>query len=468
MKEFKFLPFKKREVKTQSIIYDTLHNEYGPILLGNATEAVKYIMRWRISKSAELSSRNVGKRISFSQSNSDEFFRICGLSKDLYLKIEKLSKFVKTSWFISGEPFHNFLGNLIFLYYNYTPDSEKTNYSDYDKIKNNLINTSYDWVNVFLAYKYFSWLQTRQFKYGADEEVMEYTLNNMSKKFDIVKAESMMQIIDDKAFTNILYYEGMKRVIDPKNPEKYIIKKSDDKFKFNIFTDKNIVDYLNYFDSRLSDFIVNIARQYYKNHQSGYSSEIEAREIENEEGKKTIVNQTSISNDITSMVRKLILNMQKDSNVDISLLKQAAKSSEASYSAMLETLEKLRLDERNTNIDTNYNAPKLKSGASDYDLLEQKSLVGSLMLNIVSHFLVSLNQPLRMIHSARFISESLKAYSVSNVKDKYIIKIKEILDDILNKYKKDFLNTQATSTKNNFRRCTFLYFTLYIAKYADV
>lgn len=487
LKNIKFLPYTKRPVKSESYIYDTLCNEFSSNFFENYEEVIKYIMRWRISKSAELSSRNVGKRIIFTENIEDGFFNVLGIPKEEVAKIIKGSKFVKTSWEITGKPFHQLLGNLTFFYFNQTAnkiDYLKVKYSD---IADNLIIYPHDWTNLFLAYKFFTSLQYRQFKYGADDEIMEYTLQNMRKSFDIVKAESLMQIIDDKSFTNLLYYQGLKRMIDYNNNSFYIKKASgnDAKYRFNKFTDENIVDYINYFWSRLSDFMVNISRKYYENHGKGSTSEIESREVELEEGKKALVSQTNISNDILSITRKILIHLQKDTNVDAILLQKANKLADSNYKQMYPIIDSIRLGEREialkskgkqTKISKRTNKKKsnnlVKSNTTDvnsqFTTLEETSLCSKLILNIVSYFIVSKNRPTREIHSSSFLKEMIESYSISNYKDPYITKIKEVLDALTEEYQKDYYRTQIANKKNAMRKCIYLYFVLYIAKYSDI
>ena len=480
--KLKFLPYKMREVKKESIVYDTICNEFHQNFFERVEDVIKYVQRWRIMKSSELSTRNVGQRIIFTDNIVDGFFTVLGIPKDRITQIIKSSKYIKPSWEVSAKPFHNLLVNMVFFYFNHTVGIPKYNEIPYDSIKDNLVVFPHDWCNLFLVYKYFTSLQFRQFRHGADDAVMEYTLANMNKKYDIVKAESLMEILDEKSFTNLLYYQGYKRILVPGTTDKYQIKTSPgDKFKFNVFTDENIVDYANYLWSRLSDFIVNVARVYYANHASGNASQLEMREIENEEGKKSLVQQTSISNDIVSITKKIILHMSKDANVDASLLMQAKKlCNNIGYKVMYDILDSIRTGERDYLInESKKNNKKISKKVgkkalkaidvnTDFNILENSSPGSALVLNIISYYIVSKNKPIRAIHSSNFIMELLNVYSVSNVKDTYIIKIKDILNDLLMKYKKELYTTQISNAQNSMRKCVYIYYVLYISKYADI
>ena len=478
----KLLPYEMRKVKPESIVYDTICNEFHTNFIERVDDVIKYVQRWRILKSSELSTRNVGQRIIFTDNIVDGFFTILGIPKERIVQIIKSSKYIKPSWEVSAKPFHNLLVNMVFFYFNHTPGIPQYDKIPYEKIENNLVHFPHDWCNLFLSYKYFTSLQFRQFKHGADDAVMEYTLANMNKKYDIVKAESLMQILDEKSFTNLLYYQGLKRIIDPTN-NKYKIKPSPgDRFKFKIFTDENVVDYANYLWSRLSDFIVNVARVYYANHASGNASQMEMREIENEEGKKSLVQQTSISNDIISITKKIILRMSKDANIDATLLMQAKKlCNNIGYKVMADILDSIRTGERDFVIneskkkDKNKTSKKIGKKAlkaidvnTDFSILENSSPGSALILNIISYYIVSKNKPVRAIHSSNFIMEMINAYSVSNVKDSYILRIKEILNELLMRYKEDIYKTQISNAQNSMRKCVFIYYVLYISKYADI
>ena len=86
-----------------------------------------------------------------------------------------------------------------------------------------------------------------------------------------------------------------------------------------------------------------------------------------------------------------------------------------------------------------------------------RDLIFELLHNIISVFFINnKNADKRSLKSMVFIKRMDELYSVSRTSDKHIIRIKEILDHIMESYK----NESATRT------AIFYYFVFYIAKYS--
>lgn len=68
-----------------------------------------------------------------------------------------------------------------------------------------------------------------------------------------------------------------------------------------------------------------------------------------------------------------------------------------------------------------------------------------------------------MIKSKKFIADGIGIYSRSNTKDTRIIRSKEILEILLTKYCKRFIETERLVTKNNYKKALFSYFVFFIA-----
>ena len=74
-----------------------------------------------------------------------------------------------------------------------------------------------------------------------------------------------------------------------------------------------------------------------------------------------------------------------------------------------------------------------------------------------------MRQEITTIHSKEFIVTCSAAYAISNTVDKYIIRLKDILQELISKYTMDIIDTERKATLISFKKCIHIYTVLYIA-----
>ena len=83
--------------------------------------------------------------------------------------------------------------------------------------------------------------------------------------------------------------------------------------------------------------------------------------------------------------------------------------------------------------------------------------------DIVSYWIISLQQDVRTVHSIDFIKRCSSAYAISNTYDVFISDLKEKLNVLVTKYSSDYIDTEKRSTLNSFKQVVFLYMVFYIS-----
>lgn len=391
-------------IVSDSTIYNNISRIYGQNFIDNYDEFLTFSMKW-VSRNADvLGSKNLGKRVTFYDADENEIFRIFNVDKKVISEIVKKSTYVDKKWQISIRPLNVLQYVLIFFYLDnkHVFEAKKLNTEPY-KI-----------ANMMLSARFFSTIQRRQFKYEPDDNVMFYTLENLSNKFTITKLNSIYEMIVYIADTNL---ESMLN--------------SD---TANSRTDNVLDSYMRKLNTRISSNLVNISRVFYENHKNQKKVYTESNTVEFEDGKKDLATTTSVSNDIEIVTRRIIHNLNTDTGVDVKSLRLACNKTSTSYSTMLNVLQTIKN--------------------------ERDERVENIIKNIISYFLVSEKANVSQIKSYMFFNVCISAYRISNSKNEYIIKIKEDLNSLLNQYSQIYFKSNRPTTKANFRACLYLYIIL--------
>ena len=389
-------------------VYNQMLKSFQDKFISNYNKIYDYIVDF-ISKNGEaLGSRNPGKYVFFTKADYNNFLDAVGCSEADVKAIINASPHIQKTWKIATNPLNMVMCVLVFFYY-----SLRDNYK-------NMQYPPHKFVNLMFALRFYSSLQQRQFKYEVNEEVMEYTIENLSKKYNLTKVNSMFELISYYADSNIITWQDAK--------------------KMDQTTDKVLVDYMNKLNVRLSSFIKNVAKEYYKNHEDSKRIMEENQEIEYDEGKSQLKVQTNISTDI-SLVSRAVLQGFRTNPVDVNLLNIACKHTRASFTEMHAIMNTMKL--------------------SDDQNLEE------LIVNMLSYYLISEKMPVSAIKNEEFLKKMVIAYGVSHTNDQYIIKIKEILDLLMEKHSEFYTKTNRASTKVEMRAATYRYFVYIIMKYCE-
>lgn len=250
----------------------------------------------------------------------------------------------------------------------------------------------------------------RYFRYGVNEQIMQYTINNLSNKYKIKQLGTMLHAIIDTAEVAYKTY----------------------KVNIKSGTDKEIVDFINGMHTRLNSLLKNIANEYYENHEKNLYLNSDSDSFEEDNYHIADSNIYAVDTLTQKVVTKLTV-----SGPNANLVNSAAQSCSVSVNELRNYLNSMITNERRDEI---------------------HQVVESLLFLYLFDSKHTLNDIYR---NNKFMMYCVEMYKKSNTTDKNIIRIKKILDswlEDLGTYKK----TQRLATINNFRRALFMFFVMAI------
>ena len=262
---------------------------------------------------------------------------------------------------------------------------------------------------LYLGLSMYPLIFAASFPYEPNENVMNYTINNLSNRFNIKKTGNLMMTIMDTAYGA---YELHKKGIEEGN-------------------DADIVQFVLAVRTRLKALLKKIANEFYKNHEEGKYLNTEL-EINEDDKFREADSSTYLVNRLTDNVSlKLIIE-----GPPIKLINAAAKSNQVSVNELRNQV---------TSMVTNKHKDEIKK----------------IIESILFLYLFDKQNTAEEINSDKFLVYCLDIYKRSNTTDENIINIKKILDawlDELGVYKK----TQRLATINSFRKAMFTFFVMSI------
>ena len=271
-------------------------------------------------------------------------------------------------------------------------------------------------VNACLIYMVLSFYPSiffKFFKFEPNEQIMNYTINNLSNKFKVKQLGTIYAALIDTA-------QGAYKLHKPR-----LVK----------CTDKDIVAFILDVKTRLNSLMRKISVEFYKVHEKNLYLNTDYDRYEEEDYHESDSNSYAVERLTNAVVLKLIVN-----GPNMRIVNTAAKFCQVSVSELRNYV--------NT-IVNNENREKIKE------------IVESILF---LYLFDSQNTEHDIRNNNKFLLYCLEMYKKSNTTDKNIIKIKSILDEWLEDlgtYKK----TQRLATINNFRRALFLFFVITIQTY---
>ena len=262
---------------------------------------------------------------------------------------------------------------------------------------------------IMMALSMYAPMHSKYFKYEPNENIMNYTVNNLSNKFKLKQLGNLFKTIV------------------------YTVTSTHETYKADIIdgSDENIRKYIIAVHTRLNGFLCKIANEFYENHKKG--NYINTEEDNNDEENFHIADNNSLlirrvsDNAVYSLVSK---------GLDIRLNNLAASIADISSSALRNAINNI--------------------------ISEKDQEVKELLLLILQLYLEDGENPPESIRSKKFIAFSLEVYTKSNTSDQSIIRIKELLDKWLTECSVNYIKTERVATKNSFRKALYLYFILVI------
>lgn len=305
--------------------------------------------------------------------------------EDLLDKIPTVNK----SWEVQNNTFYNLMTMII-----------------RDLVKR---NEKYTFQNclMFLSMYMYSTLQYKYFRFLPNEDIMNYTINNINNKFLLKSLGSIYKTLEHTMLVN------------------------HDKYKTGLLkgNDDDILGYFVNLRIRLNNLLNHIKDKYETNRKNkNYLS----HDSENNDSENYREND-NISTDISRIVNNTSLKFFTNS-IDSKLVRISAEATNTDKMSLQISLDNIR----------------------DNETKVVKELI-SLILQIYLG-----ENSIDSIRSKKFVTSTILIYSKSNTNDKRVIRIKEILEELLVSYSDKYSHMKGVTAKINYKKAVFIYMTLFI------
>lgn len=379
--------------KDVTVIIDDL---YGIVEKNLSDKKVQHKLLVAISnyfdKNSEIAHDiGIAKRIFFLNSDKEAIFEASGLDPKQIKVTLKKSAYISSTWKILNEPLN--IASVLILRY-------------FAKTKNENMLKSF---LMYYSFYFYATLHYKYLPYGANEDIMNYTINNLTYKFKIKETGSL--------------YKAIEAVVI-KCHEKYL----DELLKGE---DGDLAKYVSSLKVRLNDVVKNIKNEYTNNYnnQNYLNSESDDYSEENYH----IADNTSYA--IKRISDNALMRLMTY-GPDMQLAKLSAQLSSVSQNEIRNVIMHLSNDD------------------SD-DILKLCEL-------IVQIFLSEGGNTIAQVGSKKFTAKCLEIYKKSNTNDSSILEIKRILDRWLNKHSEKYKKTNREATLSYYRRAIYIYFVLHV------
>lgn len=328
----------------------------------------------------------------FSDMDKEKLYNAIELRPEKILEVLRKSPSVKDDRYIIRNPFNTGIA-LAIRYYTMKNNEE-------------MVNACL----IYMTLAFYPSIFSKFFKFEPNEQIMNYTINNLSNKFKVKQLGTIYAALIDTA-------QGAYKLHKPR-----LVKG----------TDKDIVAFILDVKTRLNSLMRKISVEFYKVHEKNLYLNTEYDSYDEDNYHESDSNSYAVERLTNAVVLKLIVN-----GPNMKIVNTAAKFCQVSVSELRNYVN---------SIVNNENREKIKE------------IVESILF---LYLFDSQNTEHDIRNNNKFLLYCLEMYKKSNTTDKNIIKIKSILDEWLEDlgtYKK----TQRLATINNFRRALFLFFVITI------
>ena len=398
---------KRQDIKDHHFLYDSVEEQFGEKFIQNFPKIANHISDFINKRSDVLSTKNVGERLYYTKAIENSFFDALDIERDQIVDIISNCKSL-SGYNDEIEPIYNILMLLSCFYQKHQAEMEK------------LYGTricAYKFVRLYLGLRIYSICQRQIFVHVPNTDIMEYTISHLNNRFDIAKYNNIYILIDDYVETN-----NNSLNVD-----------------FNNIRDNDVYQWVSKLIKRFKSVLKYVFGEFDKNRKENKKTTTEDIEKTNGEGKTYLADVTSVSNTIENVVKKVMISFIQDSEIRRDLVEIACKK-----------CNKVSVTKATLIIN---NIRKSSDG-------ETMSII---IKDIVSYWIISLQQGVTTLHSIDFIKRCSSAYSISNTYNVFISDLKEKLNDLMMKYSSDYIDTEKRTTLNSFKQVVFLYMVFYIS-----
>ena len=366
---------------------DNMYDDIEKSLNSNANMFISYIKRFLDKNSDVLSDSGLSKKLYFTDADRSEIFRRTKANPNEVSKLIKETKLVDPEWKILNRP-ENWVMILAIKYF-----------------KEHRKNEELHLILMFHTCYLYASAHHKYFKYPPNENIMDYTINHLSNKYDIKRLGNLQKALFKLTMN---YYET------------YIDYYED-------FNDLNIKNLSTNLWTRVNNFTKNIAEEYYKNAEKGNYLNKETDSTD-EDNYYEVDNISGVIERLSNKTTNYVIS----NGIDRKISDMSSRMCNVSQNITRSTIESII---NNENQD-----------------------ITDLVTIILQQFLINDKKTPNEINSRYFITFANKLYTRSNTTDKGILRMKEILNEWLIKYSEKYNQTERENTKSNFRKAIYLYF----------
>lgn len=390
-------------------IMDSIVFQYGEAFMRNFPKIVQHIAVYIDKASEVLQTRNVGKRLLYSTAIENALYDAAGVDKAEIISIVNESENLDHKIPNQVNPLYNFL-MVLSCYYGVHKEEIKKMY----KFKSDPAL----YVRFYLVLRIYSISQRQIWKHEPRTDIMEYTINHLSNRYDLAKTENIYTWLWDYMITN----------------------ESALNTNFDHIEDMEIYQWNSKIINRIKSNLKYIYRAFDKNYRENKTIiEENIQAINPEDGKDYYTITTSISNQIEIYSRKVQQQFIQDREIRDNLISIACKNNYCSPSKLKYILSEMKQDQKDN------------------------QLLLNIVMNLISFWVISGKQKVENIHSMAFIKRCIGAYSISNTYDPFIKSLKENLTKVVERYGQKYVDIDKKTTVNNFKQSLFLYMVFYIS-----
>ncbi|QXN70269.1 hypothetical protein Goe21_00650 [Bacillus phage vB_BsuM-Goe21] len=356
------------------------------------TDKLNHIVKKYIDHNNQILYANAPlQRLYFSDTDRNHIFELTGVKKNYIGEIIKKVDMIKSSWKIVNNPFNILMAMIIRQY-------------SIDKKEESLNNSL-----LYLTLSLYSSLHYKYFQYIPNENVMNYTINNLNNKFLFKQYGVVIKALFHTANKTLEKYEkDLKRG-----------------------NDEDIVNFLMFLQTRLNNLMKNFTSEYMKNYKS--------KKYLNTEKDNTDEDNFYETDNVSLMISRLTsqtTNKFYSGDLNDKLIRVSSKFSDVSPITLKYALESIKKNEREK--------------------------VESLIQSILQVYLIDGKNSYESIASQRFIAYCISIYSKSNTKDVNILRIKKLLDYFLKNNSNKYSETEREATRISYRKAFYMYIVLFI------
>lgn len=390
-------------------IMDSIVDSYSEAFIKNFPKIVQHIAIYIDKASNVLQTLNVGERLLYTQSIENSLYDAAGVDKSDIITIVNTSTNLDKKIQNQVNPLYNFL-MVLSCFYEQKKDEIKKLY----KFKGDPAL----YVRFYLVLRIYSISQKQIFKYTPRADIMEYTINHLSNRYDLPKFDNIYSWLWDYMVTN-------NKSLDA---------------DLNYIADGDIYQWNSKMINRIKSVLKYIYRAFDENYRKNKSIVEENIQATNkEDGNDYYVITTSISNQIEIFSKNVQQQFIQDREIRDNLIAIACKNNHCSPSKL------------------KYILTEMKSDQNDNQLLLD------IIMNLISFWVISGKQKVENIHSMAFIKRCIGAYSISNTYDPFIKSLKNNLSTVVERYGQKYVDIDKKTTVNVFKQSLFLYMVFYIS-----